>query len=125
MARAQTVFTCSTCGATAAKWHGQCPSCGDWNTLVEEAAPARTAGGRAGGGAEASPAKAPPLRDVKAEATVRLKTGIGELDRVLGGGIVPGSVVLLGGSPGIGKSTPTGMAPANLAGAGRRRVTAH
>jgi DNA repair protein RadA/Sms len=112
---ARSVFTCSTCGATAAKWHGQCPSCADWNTLVEEVAAAkRPAGGKA------TPARAVPLREVRAEAVARLATGIGELDRVLGGGIVPGSVVLLGGSPGIGKSTLTAMALGNLARAGRR-----
>jgi DNA repair protein RadA/Sms len=105
MARAHTVFTCSTCGATAAKWHGRCPSCGDWNTLVEEAAPARAAGARAGGVGTASPARAVPLREIRAEEAARLTTGIGELDRVLGGGIVEGGVVLIGGDPGIGKST--------------------
>src|SRR4051794_36600384 len=119
MARASTVFTCSTCGGQTPKWHGRCPSCGDWNTLVEEAAPARAkAAARGGGGGR--PAKATPLREVQAEQTVRLLTGIQELDRVLGGGIVPGSVVLLGGSPGIGKSTLTGMALGNLTKAGRR-----
>src|SRR4051812_20965565 len=122
MPRASTVFTCSTCGAAAAKWHGRCPSCGDWNTLVEEAAPARAAapGGGRGGGPAAAPARIVPLREVRAEEVARLTTGIGELDRVLGGGIVPGSVVLLGGSPGIGKSTLTGMALGHLARAGRR-----
>jgi DNA repair protein RadA/Sms len=123
MARPATIFTCSTCGAQTPKWHGRCPGCNDWNTLVEEAAPARAAagarGGR-GGGPAAAPAKATRLREVRAEATVRLHTGIKELDRVLGGGIVPGSVVLLGGSPGIGKSTLTGMALGNLTKAGRR-----
>src|SRR3954464_3996083 len=118
MARASTVFTCSTCGATAAKWHGRCPSCGDWNTLVEEAAPAPGAG--PGAPTAGGPARAVPLREVRAEEVARLRTGIGELDRVLGGGIVPGSVVLLGGSPGIGKSTLTAMALGNLARAGRR-----
>src|SRR4051812_33180651 len=118
MARAQTVFTCSTCGATAAKWHGQCPACQEWNTLVEEAMPAKTAAGRAT--PAASPARAVRLRDVQAAEVARLHTGIGELDRVLGGGIVPGSVVLLGGSPGIGKSTLTAMALGHLVLAGRR-----
>ena len=114
MARAATIFTCSTCGATAAKWHGRCPGCGDWNTLVEEAAPAAPAArGRA---------RPVPLRDVRAEQVARYSTGIGELDRVLGGGIVPGSVVLLGGSPGIGKSTLTAMAMGNLVAAGRRTL---
>ncbi len=112
---ARSVFTCSACGASAAKWHGQCPGCSDWNTLVEEVAPAKSA--RA---ATAAPARAVPLREVRAEQVARLSTGIGELDRVLGGGIVPGSVVLLGGSPGIGKSTLTAMALGNLATAGRR-----
>jgi DNA repair protein RadA/Sms len=122
MARAQTIFTCSTCGATAAKWHGRCPSCGDWNTLVEEVAPPKAAGGRGPtAGGSASPARTVPLREVRAEEVARLTTGIGELDRVLGGGIVPGSVILLGGSPGIGKSTLTGMALGHLARA-RRRV---
>jgi DNA repair protein RadA/Sms len=113
---AKSVFTCSTCGSTAAKWHGQCPSCSDWNTLVEEVAAAPTARGRA----KAAPGRAVPLREVRAEEIARLQTGIGELDRVLGGGIVPGSVVLLGGSPGIGKSTLTAMALGNLATAGRK-----
>src|SRR3954471_9346865 len=120
MARAATVFTCSTCGSTAAKWHGRCPSCGDWNTLVEEAAPVKVAGGRAAPAAVA--ARAVPLRDVRAEEVARLATGIGELDRVLGGGLVPGSVVLLGGSPGIGKSTLTTMALGRLAAGGRRTL---
>ncbi|MEA2126813.1 MAG: hypothetical protein QOI80_3595 [Solirubrobacteraceae bacterium] len=113
----RSVFTCSTCGATAAKWHGQCPSCSDWNTLVEEVAPAARPGRKQ---ATAAPARAVPLREVRAEQIARLHTGIGELDRVLGGGIVPGSVVLLGGSPGIGKSTLTAMALGNLARAGRK-----
>jgi DNA repair protein RadA/Sms len=113
----RSVFTCSTCGASAAKWHGQCPACGDWNTLVEEAAPAKVVGGRAT--TKASPGRAVPLREVRAEEVARASTGIGELDRVLGGGIVPGSVILLGGSPGIGKSTLTAMALGNLAKAGR------
>ena len=120
MARPTTIFTCSTCGGQTPKWHGRCPACGDWNTLVEEAAPTRAAVAGRGAASKATPAKATPLRDVRAEATKRLHTGIGELDRVLGGGIVPGSVVLLGGSPGIGKSTLTAMALGNLVTAGRR-----
>ena len=117
----RSVFTCSTCGEAAAKWHGRCPGCGDWNTLVEEAAPAAVAGkGRAGRSAPA--ARPVPLREVRAEQVARYATGIGELDRVLGGGIVPGSVVLIGGSPGIGKSTLTAMALGNLVASGRRTL---
>jgi DNA repair protein RadA/Sms len=119
MARPSTIHVCTACGHTEARWHGQCPGCEEWNTLVEERAP--TARGGGGGGAAARRASAPvpvALRDVRAEAVARLSTGIGELDRVLGGGLVPGSLVLLGGSPGIGKSTLTGMAMGNIAGAG-------
>src|ERR687887_2313221 len=121
MPRPATIHVCSGCGHTEARWHGQCPGCGEWNTLVEERAPSARAGGGGGAsGRRAAPVARPvALREVRAEAVARLSTGIGELDRVLGGGLVPGSLVLLGGSPGIGKSTMTGMALANLAGAGR------
>ncbi|HEX3392298.1 MAG TPA: DNA repair protein RadA [Solirubrobacteraceae bacterium] len=126
MARAQTVHICSQCGLSSAQWHGQCPGCEAWNTLVEErsagsvdrkGAPRTRAGARAG-------AAAPPvaLSQVSVAPPARLQTGIGELDRVLGGGLVPGSLVLLGGSPGIGKSTLTNMALGNLAGAGRKTL---
>ncbi|MCW3001616.1 MAG: radA [Conexibacter sp.] len=121
MARPSTIHVCTACGHTEARWHGQCPGCEEWNTLVEERAPTARGGGGGGGGAAARRASAPvpvALRDVRAEAVARLSTGIGELDRVLGGGLVPGSLVLLGGSPGIGKSTLTGMAMGNIAGAG-------
>jgi DNA repair protein RadA/Sms len=94
-------------------WTGRCPDCGEWNTLVESAAPPRAAKTTRSSPAAAS-GKPVILREVVAQETERYVTGIGELDRVLGGGIVPGSLVLLGGSPGIGKSTLTGMATANL-----------
>ncbi len=96
---------------------GQCPGCGEWNTLVEERAPQAAPSGRVRVPEVA--AKPIVLRDVRGEQAERLETGVGELDRVLGGGLVPGSLVLLGGAPGIGKSTLTGMALGNLAGAGR------
>ena len=124
MPRATTVHICSECGHESAKWHGQCPGCDAWNTLVETAvAPPAGRGGNgvgraATGGARPSVPRA--LGDVQAAKVARLKTGIGELDRVLGGGLVPGSLVLLGGSPGIGKTTLTTMALANLAAAGRK-----
>src|SRR5262249_34805292 len=126
MAAATTIHVCSECGHTEARWHGQCPGCRAWNTLVEEAAPPRISRGRAIGGARAPRAgRAAPvvtLRDVEQERTERLLTGIGELDRVLGGGLVAGSLVLLGGSPGIGKSTLTNMVLGHLAAAGRRTL---
>jgi DNA repair protein RadA/Sms len=119
MARPQTKYVCQQCGHEAPAWSGRCPGCAEWNTLVEtRAAPTRSGGARA-----RSTARRPvPLRDVKAPQTARLQTGIGELDRVLGGGLVPGSLVLLGGSPGIGKSTLTAMALGNLARAGGRTL---
>jgi DNA repair protein RadA/Sms len=124
MARPATIHVCSECGHESAKWMGQCPGCGAWNTLVEERAVAPA--GRGGGGSSrsrAARAATPvPLSSVATERVPRLLTGIGEFDRVLGGGIVPGSLVLLGGSPGIGKSTLTNMALGNLAGAGRRTL---
>ena len=120
MARPPTIHVCSACGHSTPRWHGQCPGCGEWNTLVEEAAPRAT--GRGGGRGGARAARPRPLSQVDTAPVPRLTTGIGELDRVLGGGVVPGSLVLLGGSPGIGKSTLTNMALGNLAGAGRRTL---
>ena len=116
--KTRAVYVCNACGAAQPKWSGQCPDCGAWNSLDEAARPPRTgprAGGRAtspGTGATAdvgawgdASARVETLADLKPEERVRIGTGIGELDRVLGGGLVAGSVVLLGGDPGIGKST--------------------
>src|ERR671922_1516765 len=117
MPRAATVFACSACGHESPKWHGRCPGCGEWNTLAEErraAAPSRRGSRRA--------LRPVALGDVEAPRVERLHTGIGELDRVLGGGLVPGSLVLIGGSPGIGKSTLTTGALGHLAAAGRRTL---
>jgi len=125
MARATSIHVCSDCGHETPRWHGQCPGCGAWNTLVEQAVarPATASGRRSAGAAGGGEAVRPvALGEVQAEALARLSTGIGELDRVLGGGVVPGSLVLIGGSPGIGKSTLTTMALANLAAAGRRTL---
>jgi DNA repair protein RadA/Sms len=111
-------YRCSECGHSALTWTGQCSGCGAWNTLEQVTGPAPS-GRRRGGSRRASAPKPIPLREVRAERSQRLGTGIAELDRVLGGGLVPGSLVLLGGAPGIGKSTLAGMALANLAGEGR------
>jgi DNA repair protein RadA/Sms len=122
VARSATIFTCSGCAHESAKWHGRCPGCGEWGTLVEEARREPAAAGRArlGGAASATALKPVPLGRVRAPRVARLSTGIGELDRVLGGGLVPGSLVLLGGAPGIGKSTITAAALGNLAAAGEQ-----
>jgi DNA repair protein RadA/Sms len=122
MARQRSKYVCRECGHEAFAWSGQCGGCSAWNTLDEVTV--QPAAKRSGGGARqrrgAAPQRSVPLRDVIAPAEERLGTGIGELDRVLGGGLVPGSLVLLGGSPGIGKSTITAMALGNLARAGRQ-----
>ena len=106
MAKARaTVFFCKECGYESAKWMGQCPGCKQWNTLVEEPMVKKTvtaAAERMRGGAIASPSA---LSDITMEEEKRTLTGMKELDRVLGGGIVPGSLILVGGDPGIGKST--------------------
>lgn len=107
MAKAKTVFQCAECGSEQPKWAGQCPDCGSWNSLQEKtlAAPGQRpsrGGGYAGKGGE-QPVMA--LSEVSLERESRLNTEISELDRVLGGGLVSGSVVLIGGDPGIGKST--------------------
>ncbi len=110
-ARAKTVFRCTECGAEHAKWAGRCDSCGEWNTLAEEVVAraakgtTRTRLGGAGAGVPAGGAAPVRLRDVRSARTARLPSGIAELDFTLGGGIVPGSMVLVGGEPGIGKST--------------------
>jgi DNA repair protein RadA/Sms len=109
MAKTKTAYFCRECGNETPRWQGQCPACREWNTLVEE--PATPRGGRIRAAVGASPGAsgggAVPrrLRDVEGTERQRWTTGLGEFDFVLGGGIVPGSVVLVGGEPGIGKST--------------------
>jgi DNA repair protein RadA/Sms len=125
MPRATTVHVCSACGHESPRWAGQCPGCSEWNTLVEEVrAPAAKSGALRGGASTGTATATRPirLRDVAAEEHRRFPTGIGELDNVLGGGLVPGSLVLIGGAPGIGKSTLTTMALANLTAAGLKTL---
>ena len=118
MARPKSVYACTECGAQSPRWLGRCPSCSSWSTLVEEPV---------GGGAPPedllqaarSGAAAVRLADVRGEETPRFASGIPELDRVLGGGIVPGAVLLLGGEPGVGKSTLALQLAAEARGAGR------
>src|SRR5215216_577399 len=119
MARSATVFACTACGHESPKWHGRCPGCGEWNTMTEEkraAAPAGRGGGAATSRSAGGALRPVALGAVEAPSVERLSTGIGELDRVLGGGLVPGSLVLIGGAPGIGKSTLTLAALANIDG---------
>src|SRR5258706_11846191 len=110
----ETIFACSACGAQSPRWIGRCPECGGWNTVAEEK------GRREERQAAAPDAPAPrALADVDADELPRVPTGLADFDRVLGGGLVPGSVVLLGGEPGIGKSTLLLQVAARLAARGR------
>ncbi|MCG9051528.1 DNA repair protein RadA [Laribacter hongkongensis] len=103
MGKSKTVYVCSDCGTQSPKWQGQCPGCGAWNTLVETVVEPARAGGRFESLSVTSTVQT--LADVEAVEAPRAPTGIDELDRVLGGGLVRGAVVLIGGDPGIGKST--------------------
>jgi DNA repair protein RadA/Sms len=113
MAKPRTVYTCQSCGAQAARWLGRCPSCEEWNTLVEEREAPPLKLKRAGGSTRAAPPPT-PIGGIEAATEARYGSGIDELDRVLGGGVVPGSVILIGGDPGIGKSTLVLQALAHL-----------
>lgn len=107
MAKAKkvSVYFCQSCGYESSKWMGQCPGCREWNSFVEEIVEKKSAGkvkSAPGGNEELKTTK---ISEIDMQAKERLQTGFQELDRVLGGGIVPGSLVLVGGDPGIGKST--------------------
>lgn len=112
MAKSKSVYVCSECGYESARWYGKCPSCGQWNTLEEKlretvpsASSMRASRGAAQGVVLAQSDLPTPIREISTADEPRYSTGMGELDRVLGGGIVKGSLSLLGGDPGIGKST--------------------
>ncbi|WP_147651444.1 DNA repair protein RadA [Vulcaniibacterium gelatinicum] len=121
MAKAKTAHVCNECGAEFSKWQGQCGECGAWNSLSEIVLePARAAGAgpanrRAGWTGQVDPPRITALKDVRHAEEARVSTGIGEFDRVLGGGLVEGAVVLVGGDPGIGKSTLLLQALARMA----------
>ena len=120
MAKEKTLFACTACGYETSRWVGRCPGCGAWNTMVESApivtgAPAKAPKQRPGTGASAM-----LLREIPEDVAVRSSTGISELDRVLGGGIVEGALMLIGGDPGIGKSTLLLQVCANLCKTGKR-----
>src|SRR3990172_5918964 len=103
MAKTKSVYACTECGGQVLKWQGQCPHCQAWNTLLETVAEAAPTANRFGLIAETG--KLQRLSDVEAREESRIPSGIPEFDRVLGGGLVAGAVVLIGGDPGIGKST--------------------
>jgi DNA repair protein RadA/Sms len=115
--RSSSVFVCQECGSQSPKWLGRCSDCGAWNSLVEERAQeaAAQAGAVSAHRYALAGGQARPYADIEIERMLRLSTGIGEFDRVLGGGVVPGSLVLLGGEPGIGKSTLLLQAASNMA----------
>jgi DNA repair protein RadA/Sms len=121
MARVRSSYVCQNCGAITQRWQGKCESCGEWNTIIEEAAALGVGGAAARHGAAGRPF---PLEDLggASKPERRIATGIGELDRVAGGGFVPGSATLIGGEPGIGKSTLLIQASAAVAGPGARVI---
>ena len=124
MARSQSVYRCTECGHDHPKWVGRCDGCEAWNTVTEEPL-ARPAATRAGRRSAPRPSHAPAapairLRDIAESRLIRWPTGLPELDFVLGGGIVPGSMTLMGGEPGIGKSTLLLQVAARLESGGRR-----
>src|SRR4051812_19463283 len=122
MAKLKTVHRCTECGGSAPRWTGRCPSCKAWNSLVEEleSQAARPVGGLAGG--VGLPPTAAPITSIDGAGARPVATGVAELDRVLGGGLVPGSVTVLGGEPGAGKSTLLLATAASLAAAGHRTL---
>ena len=117
MARTKTLYRCTECGTTEPKWAGRCTGCEAWGTLLEE-----VDGPAAGVGVSMLPPSVAPIQisDVDPTEFTPRSTGVAEMDRVLGGGLVPGSVTLLGGEPGIGKSTVLLQAAAEVAASGRK-----
>jgi DNA repair protein RadA/Sms len=123
MAKARSQFVCQNCGAVTHRWQGKCESCDEWNAIVEEgsSAPTRTGGGGGGNSIRGRIIDLQPL-DGESSESARIITGVSEFDRVVGGGLVPGSALLVGGEPGIGKSTLLLQACASAARRGRRVI---
>ena len=113
MKKTETVFVCQGCGHRTGKWLGKCPECGEWNSLVEERSPTPRRNGF-----QRRDVAAVPFTEIESQDDVRITSGVTEFDRVLGGGIVPGTLVLIGGDPGIGKSTLLLQVADKLSGAG-------
>ncbi|MBO5495120.1 MAG: DNA repair protein RadA, partial [Eubacterium sp.] len=103
MPKIKSVYVCSECGYESPKWFGKCPGCGEWNTMNEELP--QTMSGSLGKKGISTVSQIMSLNEIKEDVEKRINTGVGEFDRVLGGGIVKGSITLLSGDPGIGKST--------------------
>lgn len=120
MAKVKTQFACSNCGAISQRYMGRCPSCGAWGTLVEEVQQPEKADRKSRVNLAGEVAKFEKLNDINIEETLRVTSNSNEFDRVLGGGIVPGSLVLIGGDPGIGKSTLLLQVSGSLANAGQK-----
>ncbi|WP_394191291.1 DNA repair protein RadA [Paenisporosarcina quisquiliarum] len=120
MAKRKTKFMCNSCGYESAKWMGRCPGCGEWNTMVEEIEVVTKGPRRTFQHSESTAQKATPITAIEIAEEPRVDTDLNELNRVLGGGIVPGSLVLIGGDPGIGKSTLLLQVSALLANKGQR-----
>ena len=118
MPKAKTIFFCQNCGFESSKWMGQCPACKEWNSFAEE--PQASTKKTAAGNVRKDTPQPKTLSEIKMNQAARMSTGMGELDRVLGGGIVQGSLVLVGGDPGIGKSTLLLQVCRNLSDAGKK-----
>ena len=118
MPKAKTIFFCQNCGFESSKWMGQCPACKEWNSFAEE--PQASTKKTAAGNVRKDTPQPKTLSEIEMNQTARMSTGMGELDRVLGGGIVQGSLVLVGGDPGIGKSTLLLQVCRNLSDAGKK-----
>jgi DNA repair protein RadA/Sms len=116
--QSNTIFICQNCGYESRKWLGKCPECGEWNSLVEERL-VTAKKGRSGTGFRLREAKAVAYSEIESQDNTRISSGVNEFDRVLGGGIVPGTLVLLGGDPGIGKSTLLLQVADKLSGTGK------